>query len=587
MFLLNKKRGCLDFDDAGIVTPNVCAAFGVDKIVYFLDREDESPRMQIWVNDHNLRKYSFDLPITDIYEITSVLRELASHGVIVYPFYREAAEAYLTYELQRCKNVEYVHSRLGWYEHNGELLYLHEKNTIAGGYVSKSDREHSFFTNGDRAKYEKFLRSVIYPHPTLALAMAIGYSSVVVSRLVKYLDFDQAIIVNFCGASSTGKTTASQLLVSAFGCPIISNRESLIRNFHSTTNALMASIDGVSGMPLVLDDITTNPNINTRELIYTLAGGEEKSRCSSDGTVRKSGAGWNGVIVISSETPIQDQHSENQGLKVRVLNVQDIPWTPDGKTAEQIKSFVKQNYGFTGKDFADYISTITTDDLVRRYEKAKDVVHTLMKLRDNLSDRLESKYSAIALTIELMNECFALTLDTRELMTLFLAPEQNGVADRDISLRALEHVKNYIITNRSNFYELSKYANNTTEVRRAVGKNRGLIKVSETSTDVFIPVETADAILQANNIAEIGTVRKRWREKKIIRCEPKRCTENDYLGRKCLHFVFPKGMLTDDMQEETQKAISKRLDEQQSAPAFNETFDDEEAIRNVFGEDGV
>ncbi len=585
MFLLNNKRGCMDSDDGVTINRNVCAAFGVEKIVRSLDKNDVSPTMQIWVNDHNLRKFSFALPVTDIYEITSVLRALAQYGVFVYPCYRQATEAYLTYELQRCKKIEYTHSRLGWFEHDGALLYLHEQNILPDGFISKSERKGFGFSLGSREAYENFLRTTVFPCPTLALAMAIGYSAVVVSRLKDYADLDQAIIVNLCGASSTGKTTVSQLLVSAFGCPNISNKDSLIRNFHSTLNALMASIDGICGMPLVLDDITTNPHINTHDLIYTLAGGEEKSRCFSDGTVRDGGHGWNGVIVISSETPIQDQHSENQGLKVRVLDTEGITWTPDAATAERIKSFVKHNYGYTGKDFADFISTIPITELLENYDSAKAIVHSLMPVRDNLSDRLESKYAAIALTIELMNECFGLTLDIAELMKIFLTPEQNKVATRDIALRALDHIKNYIITNRANFYELAKRSNDSTYVRNCVGKNRGLIKATEKGTEVFIPVETADQILISNNINEIGSVRKRWREKNIIRCEPNRCTENDYLGRKCLHFIFPKGILMDDMQEDTQTAIMKKEQEKLSAPVDDMKYDDEEAIENLFGED--
>lgn len=153
--------------------------------------------------------------------------------------------------------------------------------------------------------------------PSLSLALSIGYSAVVASRL-KDISDTGVIIVNLCGASSTGKTTAEQLLVSPFACPRISNKDSLIKTFSSTTNALYAGMSGINGLPIVLDDVTTAPYI----------------------------------------------------------------------------------------DLAEYVQSLSIDSLYSIYEKSQKTVDSLMLKRDNLTDRLASKYAIIHLTITLMDEFF-------------------------------------------------------------------------------------------------------------------------------------------------------------------------------------
>lgn len=340
--------------------------------------------------------------------------ELAKHRLLLPLWLENYMPDYLIDLYNDCRkrnSIEYRHSSLGWYKHNGQDVFLYDKSNF-NGISSVSDRQNFSFSKGDKETYLNFLNDFIYPVPSLSLALSIGYSAVVASRL-KDISDTGVIIVNLCGASSTGKTTAEQLLVSPFACPRISNKDSLIKTFSSTTNALYAGMSGINGLPIVLDDVTTAPYIDLANLIYTIASGEEKSRCTSDGKIRNDGSGWSGLVVISSETPIQDAKRQNQGLQVRVIQTQGITWTPSAEAAEHIKRIVLQNYGFTGKEFAEYVQSLSIDSLYSIYEKSQKTVDSLMLKRDNLTDRLASKYAIIHLTITLMDEFFRHCLKCR------------------------------------------------------------------------------------------------------------------------------------------------------------------------------
>ncbi len=543
MFLTNSNKACMDWASKNQDLSDVCALFHGSKIIRRIDENNHADELCISVNDHNEYAYEFTVPVATIVDHPTLLATFVGKGITVSHYMVQSLSEYLMNDYRECKKanqIEYRHKRLGWHTYRDNDYFLYDQTQI-GNSVSKCTRTNFRFTGGDEATYRQFLTDTVYPVPTLALAMAIGYSAPVVTRLKDYADTG-TIIVNLCGASSTGKTTVEQLLVSPFACPMESNKDGLIRTFHATSNALFAGISGIYGLPIVLDDVTTNPNLDLPNLIYTLASGEQKGRCNGEGELRQDGDGWHGVVVISSETPIQDCSSQNQGLTVRVLQTQGITWTPDAKTAELIKRTVKKNYGFTGREFADFVGGIPYDKLCQAFDVAQDKVHELMTNRDGLSDRLEAKYAAIYLTILLMNQCFRLNLDGYELMSILLKPEQDGVRDRDISLKALDIVRNVILQKRSHFHELHDKSVPDAQDRQSLGDSYGVIRHHGLSCEVFLDPAVLKRLLKENGIHELATVKARWKANGVTACEKDRL-DRKYLGSRYVCFVFTGGFV--------------------------------------------
>ena len=557
-------------------------ALTADYIIRVLDKKT-SEQLHINVNDHNIETWSFDLDMQTLYARDSVLLELSKNRVVADPRYKDAIVDYLynEYRDRKAKSaVRSIHHGLGWKVLDGKELFLYDQNAI-GSSVSYSDRKDFKFRSGDEALYKDFLQKTVYPVPTLALAMTLGYAAPVISRLQNTVPDLRTVIVNLCGASSTGKTTAEELLVSAFGCPAVTNGEGLIHPFFATTNAIFAAMEGINGLPIALDDTTANDRLDLHSLIYTLATGEEKARCNSDGTRRESRGNWSGLVVISSETPILDNGNLTQGQNVRVLQTQGITWTPDAATAELIKRTVRENYGFTGYDFAKYLGKIKEGDLYDRYMQSRERVHALMTVRDSLSDRLEEKYAAIHLTVGLMNECFDLTLNADELLSIMLKPEQESVAERDIALKGEMAIRSFIAENRKHF-DWTRYNENAKHDMAenfGSGSYYGTVRMPN---EVYMFSHKVDEVLKSAGIFETTTVKKRWKERGLTKCDTGRydCKFN---GTRAIHFIFKEGIsfYPDLGPMEPQPPVSEPAPLQET-PISDYAVDDTEAIEEIF-----
>ena len=125
-------------------------------------RDVENPNgletLVIYVNDHNKRDYTFNLE-TDKIHSSNLTAELAKNGVMIDPCWHNAVVAHLLYDYKQCVSLDCIvfkNKVLGWYHFKG--------------------KEYYFFDETD-------LQDTVFPSTELSLALAIGYSAVVVSRL--------------------------------------------------------------------------------------------------------------------------------------------------------------------------------------------------------------------------------------------------------------------------------------------------------------------------------------------------------------------------------------------------------------------
>ena len=489
------------------------------------------------------------------------------------------------------EKIEYQNQVLGWYTYKGQEYYFFDETHFNGEYAT-SAREDFLFQKGSREVYMDFLRDTIFPSVELSLALSIGYSAVVVSRLKPVCDLG-TLIVNVSGVSSTGKSTAEMLMCSPFMYPDINNgTKGLNMSANATLNAISSAMEGIFGVPFVVDDIKTNPDINLARYIYNIADGTKKSRCNSDGTLQKKGLGWSGVMITSSEIPIVESTTQFQGLQVRVLHTDGIQWTKNAEEAEHIKEVLNANYGFTGKEFADYIAKISLSELKKRFNESKKVVETLMLKRDGLTSRLANKFTAIHLTIKLLNEAFEYGLSEDELIARFIKCEQDRFEERDDARNALECVKEFLIQHESRFdvecsLDSIKYYNET----YATGEHYGKIFKFDWGWEVHILTTKTNKILKDNDFMEERSIRKKWAERGITLGDgdhtTKKFTHNSELGRvryDC--FIFEGGIKkpTAILPKVGEKAEENNVETlNQTSPVSNYEVDDEAMIQEIFG----
>ena len=417
--------------------------------------------------------------------------------------------------------------------------------------------------------------------------MAIGYSATVISRLKDKVDLG-TVIVNLCSESSKGKTTVEELMVSAFASPLASDN-GLMKTFLATENAIYDSIKGINGLPIVIDD-TSNAEINLQKLVYSLSSGTPKKRCNSTGKITNNNVHWSGVIVISSETSMQETFTLD-GAKARIIDARDITWTPDAKTANLIKSTVREHYGHTGIEFANYVADITIDNLYEQYLLAEKTVNAMMVKRDKLSDRLAMKYAAIYLTVQLMNDCFKLKLSEKRLIGILLTSEQENIESRDSAEEALAKLKDFVFENKNKFNwfnrhsgDLDLYTGKFKDPMGAVpdykvkGEDFGSIEYSDKGCVLYISCSALNTFFSECHIKQKLQIKKKWKADGIIICDDERY-DIKYMKRRVVKFVFPDGLDFDIEYSKKDTAIKAIVPE---TPVSQTEYDDSEAMKELF-----
>lgn len=434
-------------------------------------------------------------------------------------------------------------TRLGWYQDNANDLFILSEEQECNGRKYINNRESFKQKCGSEYEYKQLLEEVVYPNNNLSLALVIGFSAVVSSRLKDKCGIG-TMIFNFSGTTSSGKTTAEKLLVSLFASP---TADGLLFDFHSTENGLYAQLNNIHGVPVVLDDITTNDSINCKQLIYSVADSKPKKRCLTDGTLNAlSKAGWSGATVISSESPILDVSEKVEGTAARVLFLNDISWTPDAATAERIQRVVSENYGFMGIEFAEYVSKkIPLDDLYTRYEQARKILPNTLPDTFKIKERLEKQCAIVLLTAQLVNDCFEQNLNRIALVRILLNSENEYLTEHiPEEKRALDIVIQYFMENRRNFYDTALSSNKDNDYSHFYnGKYYGRFYNKDNKTaKLYVLATVLDKILTSKgfNKETILAIRKKWRDTGRTKCEKGSTTttrKNDKGVSEC-HILF-------------------------------------------------
>ena len=557
-------------------------------IIRKVEVDNAADELLIDVNNHNRNSYEFRISTDALFQPT-LLMELGRNKVLVNPIYDNAVRAHLLYGYYQCdatNAISYQNSVLGWYPFGGQQVFFYDTTHFNGNYAETS-RKNIKFSAGSKDVYLNFLKETVFPSVELSLALSIGYSAVVASRLSSTYDLG-TIIVNLCGISSTGKSTAEMLMCSPFACPEFSNNDdSLCFTANSTQNALFSMINGIHGVPFVVDDITTNKTLNLTQMIYDLSTGNPKARCNGDGTLRDGGYGWSGIAITSSETSILDSTAQNQGLKVRVLHTQGITWTKDAAEAELVKRTVRQNYGWTGKDFALYVASIPYQTLCDKFDESCEVVKNLMQKKDALTSRLANKFAVIHLTVELLNEAFQYGLSAKDITERIVKCEQDSFEERDNAKIAYDHVVDFIAQNSSHFdidvqYSKQQYYNTIF----AKGTVYGKIYKFDDLWKVYLSTSHTDALLMSKGLDELKWIRKMWVSRGITEGDTdhnnKRKCFNGTVVR-CDVFTIKGGIVMPT--PEIPKPEITTTEPPQNPPVSDYSVDDSAEIDKFFGGD--
>ena len=434
--------------DGNVVLNKVCEVVFIEKTIENIDTNEVIIKLTYKYKN----KYKSLILSMDVLKPNKLL-ELLRFGVSIPPEDEKFLGRYLLKLVQQVEN-ECIYSNVGWHKDSqGNLQYrLSEaisNQTASVVAVNNPDAPNfNLKCSGTVQAWVDMCKEEVIGNTHLEAMLCFGFSAPIVGYLYRTTSYQDTLVIHAVGDSTTGKTTAGKLAVSPFGFPD-SRDNGIFRTWNGTTNAIIRSLGGNFGVPLVLDEVSMIRNRNISSELYTIASGEDKARLTND-IEQRDRPKWSTTIISTGEKSIFSKASNNAGLRVRVIQFEGITWTSSATNADNIKAVISQNYGCAGVEFGKYIFSKGINIIDERMEYWYN--RCLNEIPDSsFKDRVAYKFAIIMTGGDIANQALQLGINLDKVLEFLIENEKNNIPDRDLAEKAFYDVIETIIANMSKF----------------------------------------------------------------------------------------------------------------------------------------
>lgn len=433
-------------------------------------------------------------------------------------------------------NFSYEHKCLGWYNVEAPTMkkyFLYDATTLESGQVSICTRPCGKFTNGSEEKYNEMLDNYVFNNRYMSLAYVLGFTGVINALLAETLDLG-VMLVGLSGTSSSGKTTAMKLMASIWG-DTNDIKGTMILKTSGSENGLNCQQSGLFGVPILYDDIDTNQSINIEEFIYAKSKGTQRVVSTTKGEADNSRMGFSGIVITTSEDSLIKKTSNKLGLYARYLDLNNFPWTDSAESSNNIKKCVCSHYGFKGKVFGEFIQNYDYNHIESMYhEKYKEILQ-ILKDASSLRDRICQKYAVIAITCDLINECFNTSLNTEEIIKTSLESENSEEIDnRDMAMRAYDFILSDF-RNSKGKYTIKK---GMSTIPYTTKERFGIAVYKDDVVELQITPQNLENLLLKNKFTQFSNYKKSWKAKGLLISHADRIESSASDIGRCYRLVY-------------------------------------------------
>ena len=277
-------------------------------------------------------------------------------------------------------------THLGWI---GDEFAPYTENLVYDGENNFRDVYSAVKEKGSYDNWKSFIKDLRDNSKVLHFIIAASFAS----PLIKLLGIN-SYIVHLWGGTGVGKTVGLMVAMSIWGNPAIGK---LTRSLNSTQVALARYASFIHSIPFAGDELQTIKSKwdSFDNLIMYLTEGIDRGRGQQFGGIEQLNT-WNCNFIFTGEEPITKSNSGG-GAKNRCIEIKtEEKLIQDGNA---VSNFVRENYGFAGKDFINIIKEIP--DLQEQYKKLFDEVLKITNTTDKqamaissilLADKISSEY---------------------------------------------------------------------------------------------------------------------------------------------------------------------------------------------------
>lgn len=421
--------------------------------------------------------------------------------------------------------LRYCYEEIGW----GTFEDMHIFKAVKGiGIDAFYNGKLNIAPSGSYDEWKSMVNSLVLGNVYLESAIAFGLSAVILGYIKRTEDIDN-IIINMCGDSTTGKSTAASLAIST-GCSPMLDANSLALSFNTTDNALIKDLTNNHGYPVMIDDASICNNKNFTSLLYSISGGKDKARLDKDCNKSEPSV-FSTSVIITSEYSLLNTSDKLTGLLVRLQEYENITWTDDAQSAEEIKQVIQKHYGHAIIKMAEFLVEQSQEN------KGNNIFEIYNRWRTKFLEQADgntsyaqrfSKKLAVIMTATEVGK-IALDIDF-DLDAIFDFINKNNITNNlqniDIGIRAYNRLVQEIYKNNNRFRNNKKnyLSKDYHELWGVIEPTNNFILPSgQTLTKQAKILQTVfDEIVKTQGFRDTRTILRSLRDNGLLRAEPDR-----------------------------------------------------------------
>lgn len=399
---------------------------------------------------YNYRQW-FEIEIARSQLLKSEMKGLLNIGLDINAKNADDVLEFLLLSEKKAKH-HYTYQNIGWHDYLEQITYrLDQMVSIQEPIGSEYVGSLALKPRGSLEGWKQVVEQQVLGHANLEMMLAVGFSAAIVGLLnVNGSDSVDSLLINIVGNSTTGKTTAAYVAISAFGSPLM-NQNGLIQSCNGTVNAIQSILNGNFGVPIVFDETSATDMTQSQltNLIYSIAQNKEKARLNKESQLKILST-WATTVLFTGESSILDQANSNVGLRVRMFDFHHVQWTKDAHQSESIKQGFAQHFGHAGAEFSKELLQVGV-------EKVRDVWKQFShEIQQDLPQtpyrtRIAEKFALILTSAQYINQSLGLSLDLPAIKQVLVTQEQLVYEDRDIAKKFMKELQDYIVEHLRHF----------------------------------------------------------------------------------------------------------------------------------------
>lgn len=322
-------------------------------------------------------------------------------------------------------------SRLGWVGQD----FTPYDTTIK--YDGDADFQSIYDDIGEHGDYTTWLSHIsdLRNSINIRLMLSASFASVLIEK-VGALPF----VLHLWGSTGFGKTVSLMVASSVWGNPELG---CLTRSMNATANSIVRTASFLYSIPFCADEMQQIKERwdNYDNFIMFVCEGIDRGKARASGGVEEQKT-WRNAFIFTGEEPVTKANSGG-GVKNRCIEIEvKDKIVPDGNKTANI---VKENYGFAGKKFIEYLQTIDAEDIKSAYKSI------FTKIIDGTDTTEKQAMSMALILLADRYACEAVFCDSAPLGVDDVKEYLVSAKTVDMPERAYEWVVNWIAENSIRF----------------------------------------------------------------------------------------------------------------------------------------